>query len=44
MAALAFAVIAFLCAVALLAVLMWPSKRKDVVRPTVPASRWPRVE
>lgn len=45
MAALAFAVIAFLCAVALLVVLLWPTrKRKDVVRHTVPAPRWPPVE
>lgn len=44
MAALLFAILAALSAVALLAVLLWPSKRKDVVRPTVPASRWPRVE
>lgn len=42
---LALAITAVLCAAGLLVVLMWPTgKRKDVARPTVPASRWPRVE
>lgn len=42
MASLILAILAALSFVGLLVTLLWPTrKRKDVMRPTVPAPRWP---
>lgn len=45
MATMFLCVFAFMCFALLLCTLLWPTrKRKDLPRPTVPQSRWPRVE